>query len=141
MYIATGIRTDLYSFGLGTPSIVPLLCAISPLSRQGAKTCTRGMQWSSQVIGIGRAPVVRLTIALTTLALAPTYHDLRAGRLDERWPGTCPARPGLRYATGGMANSDAIVKFHNNYIRTRSKYSWGHCICGVVLLRKWAVML
>ena len=57
------------------------------------------VQWSSQVIGIGRAPVVRLTIALTTLALTPTYHDLRAGRLDERWPGTCPARPGLRYAT------------------------------------------
>ena len=46
--------------GLGTLSIVPLLCAISPLSRQGAKTRTRG-----------------------------------------------------------MANSDAIAKFRNNYARTR----------------------
>ena len=52
-------------------------------------------QWSNQVIGIGWAPIVRLTIALTTLALAPTYHE----QDDERWPGTCPARPGLRYAT------------------------------------------
>ena len=30
-------------------------------------------QWRSQVIGIGRAPAVLLTIALTTLALARTY--------------------------------------------------------------------
>ena len=30
-------------------------------------------QWRSQVIGIGRAPAVRLSIALTTLALAHTY--------------------------------------------------------------------
>ena len=29
--------------GLGTPLIVPLLCAISPLSSQGAKTHTRNM--------------------------------------------------------------------------------------------------
>ena len=64
--------------GLGTPSIVPLLCAISPLSRQGAKTRTRS-----------------------------------------------------------MANSDAIAKFLNNYVRTRYKYSWDHCICGVALFRKW----
>ena len=52
-------------------------------------------QWSSQVIGIGQAPAVCLTIALTTLALMPTYHEQE----DERLPGMCPARPGLRYAT------------------------------------------
>ena len=35
--------------GLGTLSIVPLLCAISPLSRQGAKTRTCGMANSDAV--------------------------------------------------------------------------------------------
>ena len=34
--------------------------------------CRAVWQWRSQVIGIGRAPAVRLTIALTTLALART---------------------------------------------------------------------
>ena len=36
-------------------------------------------QWRSQVTGIGRAPAVCQPMVL--------------------WPGTCPARPGLRYAT------------------------------------------
>ena len=51
--------------------------------------------FSIQVIGIGRAPAVRLTIALTTLALAHTYTGWT-------WAGHVPgqARPGLRYATG-----------------------------------------
>ena len=37
------------------------------------KHCT---QWRSQVIGIGRAPGVCLTITLTTLALTHTYTAL-----------------------------------------------------------------
>ena len=65
-----------------------------------------GYQWSSQVIGIGRALAVRLTIALTTLALAPTYHE----QDDERWPGTCPARPSLCYATGVYDQQDRGCK-------------------------------
>ena len=49
-------------------------------------------QWRSQVIGIGRAPAVRLTIVLTTLALAHTYTgQTLAGHM----PGQ--ARPSLRH--------------------------------------------
>ena len=46
-------------------------------------------QWRSQVIGIGRAPAVRLTIVLTTLALSHTHER------DKLWAGMCLARPGL----------------------------------------------
>ena len=52
-------------------------------------------QWRSQVIGIGLAPTVCLTNALTALALTSAVLL----EWDELWPGTCPARPGLCYAT------------------------------------------
>ena len=52
---------------------------LAPASRHlsSLSTITLGLQctlkqWSSQVIGIGWAPAVRLTIALTTLVLAHT---------------------------------------------------------------------
>ena len=49
-------------------------------------------QWRSQVIGIGRAPAVRLTIALTTLALTHTYTgQTLAGHV--RRPGPAFATP------------------------------------------------
>ena len=46
------------------------------------------IQWRSQVIGIGRAPAVRQTIALTTLALARTYtQQTLAGHVPgQAWP-------------------------------------------------------
>ena len=45
-------------------------------------------QWRSQVIGIGRAPTVHWPISF-------------ASRMNMvLWLGMCPARPGLRYATG-----------------------------------------
>ena len=47
-------------------------------------------QWHSQVIGIGRAPAVHLTIALTTLALSHTYTGQTLAR---HVPGQ--ARPSL----------------------------------------------
>ena len=49
------------------------------------------VQWCSQVTGIGQAPAVCQPMVL--------------------WPGTCPARPSLRYATGLVAYNydDTII--------------------------------
>ena len=52
------------------------------------------IQWSSQVIDIGRAPAVRLTVALTTLVLAHTYRYM--SRTNFGW---ARARPGTAFTT------------------------------------------
>ena len=87
-YIATDICMGW------TPLIVLLLCAISPLSSQGAKTCT-----ARDMAGI------------------TTFHKKMAN-----------------------LHNDVTMQV-GHCIRTRYKYSWGCCNSGVVLFRKWVVML